>query len=242
MLRIGFLLIILNIAATVFAQDLFPEQRLTPMQEDFLRMKEVDRIDLLSGREYVMKYQLNGSNPLFRFQVREKGCGAVKMNGVWIDSLELYYDTYKDVLLCVHPEIVVDNQPFMIQLDKSRIEEFVLYFGDYYTYFRKLRFEVGNEYGLTDGFYQILYDNGPCYFKQQKSTHLASSGFMLQEARYVRISDEIYDISKKLDPEIFGLRELDMKTFMKEKSYRKGKLKEYQIQDMLKYYSILLLS
>ena len=217
-------------------------------QTDYIRRvyyQNVDMIDeLVNGRGYIPYYFRSKEKPLLYFDRRHKS--SMTLNGRRYDNLMLEYDTFKDELLYSDSLKLIDNEVFMISMNKDLVDGFCFYFGSDSLYFRYFSSETNMNFNLSEGFYEVGYDGHTKLIVKHKSLLLVKEGneeYVYKPAYFIMVNDGYTKItSKKVFLSLFGDSAGEIKKFIGTNKVRLRKANKNEIATVLKYYDSLILS
>ncbi|MCX6321505.1 MAG: hypothetical protein NTX93_06850 [Bacteroidia bacterium] len=198
--------------------------------------------DIINGKECLPYSFRSKTTPMF--YSREKLNATLNVNNRLYKNIKLQYDTFKDDLIYIDTNRIINFEFPRIALNKDIIEGFSLYINGDIINFKHLRFPESSDKKLVDGFYEVVYEGSSTRFIiKHRSTLYNKEGlneYKYSPERYVSIGEKYYKIrNKKNFILMFGNHSQEIKEFLRKAEIRIKKAGKDQIIEVLKYYDSL---
>lgn len=199
--------------------------------------------EILNGREYKIYFYPQVSSPLI--PENPQPTGSIVIQKKKYENIMLLYDTYKDLVVYYDPNNQINNSICPIVINKYLIDEFSLQLPSDQLTFKYLEFPGDLHGKLTSGFYEIVYDADCKFFIKHTSSLAIKEGrytYPYQTERYIENGGTYYRIKgKKSFLKAFADKSIEVKRYIRNSKIPVRSAKKDQIENILKYYTSLLL-
>ncbi len=207
---------LLIICALTYAQPLQPYINMTDSAKQLYHQYAYNKYAFVNGREYLPYYNPTQTTPILEAMM---STGTIYYNGFKYSNLTLGYDSNLDELIAM-PKEYISNIPIYVQINKSKVDSFLIKFQSKSYFFKNLSFK-NNE--LPDGYYEIAYKGKytlmikhTCLVTEEESVTTYNPNML----SYIVDNNKIYPIRKK--KELLNL-------FEDHKKQIKKRIRQYQV-------------
>lgn len=209
---------------------------------DFYFSATTTPIEVLNGKEYI-NYFFRGTTTPLLFS-NNFFTSTLYFNKRIYHNVKLQYDTYLDEVLFTDTSRMISFEYPRVALNKELADGFSFYYqGEFYN-FRHIRFPEQSKNNPGDGFYDLVYD-GPSMFIIKHRSRLYEKD-AVNEYKYAPVKHVLIDgtfekfIRLKDLARLFGPREEEIRSYIRENRIRTRKTSKSDIAGILKYYDSLL--
>ncbi len=205
------------------------------------KVKDID--ELIDGKDYIPYYFRSKSKPLLFNGMRCKG--SLIFKGRKYEGLSLEYDTYRDELIYYDSTKFIDDKVFKIAMNKNPIGSFSLNYGTDTLKFKYFDREKDNNFNLTGGFYEVVYEGKSRFLIKHQSFPIEKEGvteYTQTKSQFLSVGDGFNKIRSSMGfVKLFGENSDEVKKFMRSNRIHLRKANNYKIASILNYYDNLVL-
>ena len=196
--------------------------------------------ELINGRGYFRYYHRSASKPIL-FDEKDHSA-SVTLKGKKYEDINLDFDSFTDEVIYIDSTRICIYSPLIVAMNKEFVDSFEFYEGNDTITFRYFSNDSDPSFNLTDGYYEVVKEEGSKYLIKHLSYLKKLPGideYIYLREGYVNVGNGFSKISKKQFIKIFGNRSREFQRFIVEEGIKIRKANKQQILCVLKYYDTI---